>query len=635
MSINSIRGHKIFPLAVIACCVILAAGRPVARAGYIEDIQEVGSDVVATGSGSINTAAFTGPATTGEQSTLNPSTGLAIVGGPPLGSGANIYFGSVAGPGSFGSGGGVFPTTSSGDLVGIADPSSVIVPVGYVSGSSLSSTSTFAGETLSALGITPGTYTWTWGAGATLDSYTLVATTKLTSRLTAVASTGTTPIPGGTGNFTALPSGPSYSGGATAFYGAGAGGQQGIYAFPPPPMAYRVADLDTAIPGGIGNFTDFTVNAFPPVPCISGGNVAFFGLGGGGQQGIYEEYPPTSIDPSGPVKVADLNTAIPGGIGNFTAFWPPNPIRPPTPSISGQNVAFFGMGGGGQQGIYAAFTPSPGFPPVPITVADMNTAIPGGSGNFTSFLWPPQPVYPPHPAISGQNVAFFGAGAGGQQGIYFSAFPPNPITPPTPITVADLNTAIPGGTGNFTGFFPLTPINGWPPNPCVSGQNVAFFGTGSGGQAGIYEAMYPPHPVFPPTPIKVADMTTPIPGGTGDFTDFGALSMSATDLVFLGDGSGGQMGIYDMTGGNLLKVVDLNSQLVPGLSITRLMLSPSAADGDPIAFEATFSDGSQELFLASVPEPSALVHVALGLLLVTAGCAFRRCSLKAGTSAKA
>jgi hypothetical protein len=47
------------------------------------------------------------------------------------------------------------------------------VPLGYVSGTSLSATSTYAGATLLSLGVTPGTYTWTWGTGVHADSFTL------------------------------------------------------------------------------------------------------------------------------------------------------------------------------------------------------------------------------------------------------------------------------------------------------------------------------------------------------------------------------------------------------------------------------------------------------------------------------
>ena len=47
------------------------------------------------------------------------------------------------------------------------------MPQGYVSGASLSSTSTYNGATLLSLGVTPGTYTWTWGTGVDADSFTL------------------------------------------------------------------------------------------------------------------------------------------------------------------------------------------------------------------------------------------------------------------------------------------------------------------------------------------------------------------------------------------------------------------------------------------------------------------------------
>ena len=39
------------------------------------------------------------------------------------------------------------------------------------SGSLLSSSNTWTGQSFRSLGLTPGTYTWTWGAGVNADSF--------------------------------------------------------------------------------------------------------------------------------------------------------------------------------------------------------------------------------------------------------------------------------------------------------------------------------------------------------------------------------------------------------------------------------------------------------------------------------
>jgi hypothetical protein len=49
----------------------------------------------------------------------------------------------------------------------------LFVPEGYVSGTALSDTATYDSQTFSSLGVTPGTYKWTWGSAATADSFTL------------------------------------------------------------------------------------------------------------------------------------------------------------------------------------------------------------------------------------------------------------------------------------------------------------------------------------------------------------------------------------------------------------------------------------------------------------------------------
>ena len=205
-------------------------------------------------------------------------------------------------------------------------------------------------------------------------------------------------------------------------------------------MLGKVADLNTLIPGGTGHFV-----AHPPDPCISGGNVAFVGEGEGGQAGIYVGWPPTPIFPTDPIKVVDLHTIIPGGTGAFTG-------APPDPCMSGQNVAFIGEGASGQEGVYASFIVNVAQPQDPIKIADLNTAVPGGTGTFLAFGgWGTTPGA----VVSGTTVAFIGASAGGG-GVYVKA-PSDPMRAAT-----DFNTAIPGGSSNFNQFWNLSLDGGQP-----------------------------------------------------------------------------------------------------------------------------------------------------------------------------
>jgi len=146
-----------------------------ARAAYVVDFQQDGSNVIATGSGTLNLSALTYKVTEPNFATVYPAAGLALV-GPTTSTDTDEYSGvSFSGPADFGSGtDDVAATSGSGDLVGVAYPIEVIlVPQGYVSGAALSDTSTWSGQSLNSLGITPGTYTWTWGSGVTADSFTL------------------------------------------------------------------------------------------------------------------------------------------------------------------------------------------------------------------------------------------------------------------------------------------------------------------------------------------------------------------------------------------------------------------------------------------------------------------------------
>jgi PPE-repeat protein len=118
-----------------------------ARANFIATIDQVGTDVVVTGSGTIDLTGlsflFGGIATPG----ISPNTGSLSVG--PSAS-VDAYSG-ISGPASFDSGGFTFANGGSGDVVGVQGLL-LLVPQGYVSGNPLSGTATYDNATFASLG---------------------------------------------------------------------------------------------------------------------------------------------------------------------------------------------------------------------------------------------------------------------------------------------------------------------------------------------------------------------------------------------------------------------------------------------------------------------------------------------------
>ena len=148
-----------------------------AFAGYTVHVKEVGGDVVAEGSGSINTDALT--FSTGITQPLVRSGQALLYTGGTANTQAIVVIadgGALTGPTSFGTA--PTPThanTVSGDFVGIlGETSRLFVPPGYLSQTPLTSSATWSGSTLASLGLTPDLYTWTWGTGETADSFTVV-----------------------------------------------------------------------------------------------------------------------------------------------------------------------------------------------------------------------------------------------------------------------------------------------------------------------------------------------------------------------------------------------------------------------------------------------------------------------------
>jgi hypothetical protein len=166
-----IRSHSLITLLCAATASLLIVG-PAAQAGFTVTLQQVGPNVVATGSGAIDLAGLSSFGSSFFSPEMYPAHG--IMGTGPSGT-IDLYSG-LSGPASFGPGFGGFPSTTSGDSVFLEDFGiSIFVPQGYVSGTSLSSSATYSG-TFASLNVTPGTYEWTWGTGPN-QNYTLTIPT--------------------------------------------------------------------------------------------------------------------------------------------------------------------------------------------------------------------------------------------------------------------------------------------------------------------------------------------------------------------------------------------------------------------------------------------------------------------------
>ena len=157
----------------VAILLHCGASAPSAQAAYTVTLVQQGLDVVATGSGKLDVTDLRLASSQFHRSEMVAFTG-GIITGPPGVMTTDDYFLVTNGPTNFGSGGVSLPSSGSGDLAGIIDITGhLVVPLGYVSGSPVSGTATYDNSTFASLGVTPGTYVWTWGSGVDADSFTL------------------------------------------------------------------------------------------------------------------------------------------------------------------------------------------------------------------------------------------------------------------------------------------------------------------------------------------------------------------------------------------------------------------------------------------------------------------------------
>lgn len=157
-----------------AAVVMLAAGALAAvperraEAAYTFSIAEIAGDVVIIGSGTLNLSGLSFDNTVVGCTCIEPFTGtLSATSGN-----FDLYEG-VTGP-VFGPGGAAFTAIFGGDNVYVSGQTGRIgVPVGYVSGTPLATDMAFTGATIASLGLTPGTYVFSWGGQTFGDTLTI------------------------------------------------------------------------------------------------------------------------------------------------------------------------------------------------------------------------------------------------------------------------------------------------------------------------------------------------------------------------------------------------------------------------------------------------------------------------------
>jgi hypothetical protein len=308
----------------------------------------------------------------------------------------------------------------------------------------------------------------------------------------------------------------------------------------------------TTVPFGYMSGADYT-----------GGNFVLEGGTASTSPGIY--YTGSVSRPL--ITLADTTTTLPGNTVTFTGFGN-------LPAISSTGaVAFIGTStktSPTSGGIYSDLGATTLY-----AVADTNTTLPGGSTKFTEF---------DVPAIAG-NTLVYGGSSATETGLFLQTGSGSPSV------IANQSTPVPNGTGDFTSLA----------GPSTDGVNVAFWGEHSStSNQGIYALVNGQL-------VRIADTTVGAPGG-GTFTGFSSDPGISGDEVIFEAGlslAGSKSGIYLSSDGVLSKIIETGDTL-DGRVVSSLNLSDNSFANSSVAFEASFTDGSSGVFLATIPEPGTI-----------------------------
>lgn len=143
----------------------VVAGIP-AHAGVAVNFREIGTDVIAAASGSLDLTGLTDDDTFFAQIGVRGDPAYFTLGAEGDGSSNAEGYNGITGPAQSGTGGLVAPTSSSGDIIGVNAFffGDLFVNRDYVSGARITARTSFAGQTFASLGLTPGTYVFSWPA---------------------------------------------------------------------------------------------------------------------------------------------------------------------------------------------------------------------------------------------------------------------------------------------------------------------------------------------------------------------------------------------------------------------------------------------------------------------------------------
>lgn len=163
-----------------AACLLSGAAAP-AQSAVVVTIKQVGQDVVVSGSGTIDLDGLIAGVDGGINGHMWPLRGGLIIGRVISSTTMNnvtAYRGAI-GPAVFGGGSYSLVDLHLGDTFGVinafptTEPGIIFVPPGYASGAFLSGSATYLNNTLASIGVTPGSYVYSWGDRSGFDTFTI------------------------------------------------------------------------------------------------------------------------------------------------------------------------------------------------------------------------------------------------------------------------------------------------------------------------------------------------------------------------------------------------------------------------------------------------------------------------------